>query len=377
MKEPSFTIGVEEEYLLVDRTTRDLASNPPQAFFDDCETALEGRVSPEFLKCQIEVGTPVCASTKDARRELRFLRRTISEKASAYGLAPIAASTHPFAEWMSQPHTDKERYNELAKAMRVVADRLLICGMHVHVAIEDEKMRIDLFNQLAYFLPHLLALSGSSPFWRGRNTGLKSYRLAVFNELPRTGLPESFVSFAEYERTIDILVSAGVIEDGTKIWWDLRPSARFPTLELRITDVCTRLDDTIAIAALFRCLCRMLYRLRRSNMRWRNYSKFLIAENRWHAQRHGTAAELIDYGQGKLVPFKDLIEELLELVAEDIAFFGCEAEMAQIRKMAAEGTSADRQIALFESEMAKGSTQDDALKAVVDQLVAETAEDCG
>lgn len=374
MIEPKFTLGIEEEYLLVDRDSRDLASNPPPELFADCEAALEGRVSPEFLKCQIEVGTPVCATIEDARRELRFLRKTIVEKANAYGLAPIAASTHPFAEWMRQPHTDKERYNELSKTMKVVADRLMICGMHVHIGIEDDELKIDIFNQLSYFLPHLLALSTSSPFWRGRDTGLKSYRLAVFNELPRTGLPETFESHAEYLRTIDTLVRAGVIEDGTKIWWDLRPSARFPTLEMRITDVCPRLEDTLAIAALFQCLCRMLYRLRRSNMRWRNYSRFLIAENRWQAQRHGTHARLIDYGQSTLVPYCELIEELIDLVKEDIAFFGCEAEINHIRKIAAEGTSADRQLNLFEAETGKGATVEDALKKVVDQLITETVE---
>lgn len=376
MIEPQFTLGIEEEYLLVDRTTRDLASAPPPELFADCEAALKGRVSPEFLKCQIEVGTPVCTSLDDARQELRFLRRTIAEKTRLYGLAPIAASTHPFAEWMRQPHTDKERYNDIAMAMQVVADRLLICGMHVHVGIEDEELRIDLFNQLAYFLPHLLALSTSSPFWRGRNTGLKSYRMAVFNELPRTGLPEAFESYSDYQRTINVLIRAGVIEDGTKIWWDLRPSARFPTLEMRITDLCTRLEDAIAIAALFRCLCRMLYRLRRSNMRWRTYSRFLIAENRWLAERHGIGADLIDYGRGTLMPYGELIEELIDLLQEDIAFFACEAEIARIRKIVAEGTSADRQISLYETMIGGGSSADEALQGVVDQLIAETVADC-
>jgi len=376
MIEPQFTLGIEEEYLLVDRTTRDLASAPPAELFSDCEAALKGRVSPEFLRCQIEVGTPVCASLAEARQELQFLRRTIAEKARPYGLAPIAASTHPFGEWMRQPHTDKERYNDIAKAMQVVADRLLICGMHVHVGIEDEELRIDLFNQLAYFLPHLLALSTSSPFWRGRNTGLKSYRMAVFNELPRTGLPETFESYSDYQRTINVLINAGVIEDGTKIWWDLRPSDRFPTLEMRITDICTRLEDAIAIAALFRCLCRMLYRLRRSNMRWRHYSRFLISENRWLAERHGTGANLIDYGRGTLVPYGELMEEMIDLVQEDIAYFGCEAEIARIREIVAEGTSADRQIALYEKTVAAGATTDEALKRIVDLLIDETAEGC-
>src|SRR5690606_26994335 len=219
--------------------------------------------------------------------EIARLRRTIATAAAKHGLAPIAASTHPFAEWSQQRNTDKERYNTLARTMQVVARRMLICGMHVHLGIEDEALRFDLFGQLPYFLPHLLALSTSSPFWRGEPTGLRSYRLAVFNEMPRTGLPPAFASAEEYARTLDTLVRAGEIADGTKIWWDLRPSARFPTLEMRITDVCTRLDDGIAIAALYRCIARMLVRLRRRNQRWRHYSNFLIDENRWLAQRFG------------------------------------------------------------------------------------------
>lgn len=376
MNAPSFTLGIEEEYLLVNRETRDLAVEPPQALFDACKEALAGRVSPEFLRCQIEVGTSVCKTLSQAREELALLRRTISEKASVHGLAPIAASTHPFADWTSQTHTDQERYNTLAKDMQVVAERLLICGMHVHVAIEDEPLRIDLFNQLTYFLPHLLALSTSSPFWRGRPSGLKSYRLAVFNELPRTGLPETFESPGEYRRTIDTLVKAGMIEDATKIWWDLRPSDRFPTLEMRVTDICTRLDDAIAIAAIFRCLCRMLTRLRNANQRWRHYSKFLIAENRWLAQRHGTEANLIDFGRGERIAFAEMIEELIELIGEDADFFRCRAAVEHARAIASQGTSADRQLAAYEEAQARGTGTPEALNQVVDHLIAETMEGC-
>lgn len=372
MKEPSFSIGVEEEYLLVDKSTRKLASSPPPELFSACESALEGRVSPEFLRCQIEVGTPVCTTLTEVKSELGSFRNTIAKEAGRYGLAPIAASTHPFAEWTEQPHTDKERYNVLARNMQVVAKRLVICGMHVHVGIEDEELRMELSNQLAYFLPHLLALSTSSPFWRGRNTGLKSYRLSVFNELPRTGLPPRFGSYSEYRRTIDVLVTAGVIEDATKIWWDLRPSDRFPTLEMRITDVCPRLDDTVAIAALYRCLCRMLYRLRRANQSWRDYSRFLLAENRWQAQRHGASANLIDFGRKETVAFKDLMEELIELVAPDAAYFACEAEIGHIRTIAAHGTSADRQLDLA-GDIPEDSPMDRSrLDAIVDQLIEET-----
>ncbi len=376
MKEPSFTIGVEEEYLLVDKATRMLASSPPAGLFSACEAALKEQVSPEFLQCQIEVGTPVCSSLKEVHAELAMFRRTIASEAAEFGLAPIAASTHPFAEWTEQHHTDKERYNQIARTMQVVVRRMLICGMHVHVAIEDEDLRIDLFNQLTYFLPHLLALSTSSPFWRGRRTGLSSYRLAVFNELPRTGLPESFESYSSYRRTVDMLVGAGVIEDATKVWWDLRPSERFPTLEMRISDVCTRVEDAVAIAALFRCLCRMLYRLRLSNQRWRAYSKFLIAENRWQAQRHGVHANLIDFGRKEAIAFADLAKEIVDLVQEDAAFFGCEAELAHVIKIAETGTSADRQIALAGDTSDNGHLPPEALPRIVDHLVAETLQGC-
>ncbi|TYC50379.1 carboxylate-amine ligase [Rhodobacterales bacterium] len=372
MQDPSFSIGVEEEYLLVDRRTRKLASSPPPELFSDCEKALEGRISPEFLRCQIEVGTPVCSTLAEVRDELSHCRRTIAREAASYGLAPIAASTHPFAEWTDQPHTDKERYNEIARSMQVVAKRMVICGMHVHIGIEDEAQRIDLFNQLAYFLPHLLALSTSSPFWRGHRSGLRSYRLAVFNELPRTGLPPSFESYHDYRHTVDILCRAGVIEDASKIWWDLRPSERFPTLEMRITDVCPRLDDAIAIAALFRCLCRMLYRLRRSNQSWRQYSRFLIAENRWQAQRHGTTARLIDFGKNEPCAFSDLTEELIELVRPDAEFFGCEADIEHIRDIAANGTSAEKQLSLAEDASDDSELPRETLNRIVDHLIVET-----
>ncbi|GAG43917.1 unnamed protein product, partial [marine sediment metagenome] len=218
--EPSFSIGIEEEYLLVDKESRDLKSEPPPALLAKCEEALRGQVSPEFLRSQIEVGTKVCKSVQEARDDLVHLRSTVGGIADEFSLALIASSTHPFAHWQSQHHTDKERYNLLAQDLQQVVRRLVICGMHVHVGIEDDELRIDLLSQATYFLPHLLALSTSSPFWQGAPTGLKSYRLSVFDELPRTGLPHSFSSYSEYERTIELLVSAGLIEDASKIWWD-------------------------------------------------------------------------------------------------------------------------------------------------------------
>jgi carboxylate-amine ligase len=372
MGEPAFTIGIEEEYFLVSRQTRDIVTDPPPGMMAECSDLLEGQVSPEFLRSQIEVGTRVCASLDEARTDLARLRATVAKVAARHDLAPLAASTHPFAQWDSQKTTDKERYSLLARDLQGVGRRLVICGMHVHVAIDDEELRIDLMNQVAYFLPHLLALSTSSPFWRGRDTGLKSYRISVFNELPRTGLPEYFDSWGEYQRQVMRLVRAGLIEDASKLWWDIRPSARFSTLELRITDVCTRLDDAIAIAAVYRCLLRMLWRLRRHNQRWRIYARMLVDENRWRAQRYGLDAGLVDFGRGEIVPYPLLLEELLELIAEDAAHFGCEAEVAAARAILSRGTSAHRQLKVYRDALAAGLEPDEALRAVVDAGIAET-----
>ncbi|MCP4382159.1 MAG: carboxylate-amine ligase [Hyphomicrobiales bacterium] len=374
--EPSFTIGIEEEYLLVNRETRDLAADPPPELAVALEEALGSQVTSEFLRCQVETETVVCGSVREVRSELARLRSSVAKCAAQFGLAPIAASTHPFAEWSEQKNTDKERYNTIARDLRVLARRLVICGMHVHVCVEDEPLRFDLFNQLPYFLPHLLALSTSSPFWRGDRTGLHSYRMAVWSEVPRTGLPPHFDSPDEFHRTVDVLVNAGEIEDGTKIWWDLRPSARYPTIEMRITDMCTRIDDTVAIAALYRCITRMLYRLRRENQRWRDYSDFLINENRWLAQRSGTSRSLIDFGKGTAVPFADLADELIALVMEDALYFGCIAEIEHVRRIAAQGTSSDRQITVYDQAIAAGASSQEALKAVVDHLIEETLSGC-
>ncbi len=377
MTDPSFTLGIEEEYLLVDKTTRDLVHEAPNDLMAACEKELEAQVSPEFLQCQIEVATQVCKTMAEARTDLAHLRQTIARLAGEHGLAPIAASTHPFARWTDQHHTDKERYNVLAKDLQVVVKRMLICGMHVHVAIEDEATRIDIFNQVTYFLPHLLALTTSSPFWQGLDTGLNSYRLIVFDALPRTGLPPEFSSYAEYERSTNMLMQTGVIEDRSKLWWDLRPSTRYPTLEMRICDVCTNIDDAIAVASLYVCLCRMLYRLRRKNQRWRAYSRFLINENRWRAQRYGIAQGFIDFGQGEIVDYDTLLEELLELVNEDAEFFGCKSALQQCRTIAKRGTSADQQRQTYNQAIKKGANVKEALQEVVDGLVKTTIADCG
>jgi carboxylate-amine ligase len=372
---PAFTIGIEEEYLLVDRSTRELIVEPPSELMSECESLIGRQVSAEFMRSQIEVETRVCRGVAEARDDLARLRTTVAEVASRHGMAPIAASTHPFAEWDVQKHTDKERYNVLARDLQAVVRRLLICGMHVHVGIEDNELRIDLMNQVAYFLPHLLALSTSSPFWRGEKTGLMSYRISIWDELPRTGLPERFESFGEYQRHIDVMTGAGLIEDATKIWWDVRPSARFPTLEMRIADVCTRVDDTVCIAALYLCILRMLYRLRRNNQRWRIYTRMLVNENRWRAQRYGYNEGLVDFGAGRIVPYPELLEELLELIAEDAEHFGCVDEVTHARQIVTRGTSAHRQLKAYEDALAAGADHQEALSAVVDMLIDETVMD--
>ncbi|WP_224826462.1 carboxylate-amine ligase [Cognatishimia sp. MH4019] len=369
-EDPSFTLGIEEEYLVVDETTLDLVEAPKEVM-DACVAELGDQVSPEFLKCQIEVGTGVCATIADARADLAHLRRTIQKCCAAHGLAPIAAATHPFANWQDQDHTDKERYRDLEKDLAGVARRMLICGMHVHVGIDDPDLRIDLLNQFSYFLPHLLALSTSSPFWEGRETGLHSYRLTVFDNLPRTGLPPQFSSFSEYERSINTIIDAGIVEDATKIWWDLRPSARFPTLESRICDVSPKIDETITIAALTQSLMRMLYVLRRENKRWRQYDRFLVEENRWRAQRYGLTGGLIDFGAGAVVPCAQLIDELVELVTPHAAALGCLAEVQHAPMMLEDGTSAKRQMRTYHETREAGASNDEALKAVVQSLVDE------
>jgi carboxylate-amine ligase len=374
MTDPQLTLGVEEEYLLVDKETRALAVDPPDELMRECERRLGDQVSTELLRSQIEIGTRVCANVGEVRDELVRLRGNIKEVANQYGLEPIASSTHPFSRWRDQKHTRKERYDQLTVEMQGAARRLLICGMHVHVGISDDELRIDLMNQLSYFLPHMLALSCSSPFWEGRDTGLKSYRLTVFDALPRTGLPERFASYAEYERHVRVLIDAGLIEDTTKIWWDLRPSARFPTLETRIMDVCTRLDDTVSLTALLVCILRMLYRLRTNNQRWRIYTPMLIRENRWRAMRYSFDEGLIDLAKGAVVPFEELLNEMLCLIAEDAEALGCTDEVNDLRHILQRGTSAHRQLKKYELEVAGGASHEEALQAVVDKLVNDTAE---
>ena len=372
MHEPTFTVGIEEEYLLVDRETRDLVAEPPEELIERGLLETDGLMTREFLQSQLEVGTTKCASVPEAAAEIRELRTTLAAIADDYGYAIIATSTHPFANWATQRFTPRERYDKLAQDHQVVARRMLICGNHVHVGIDDDDLRIDLMGQATYFLPHILAMSTSSPFWHGEPTGLRCYRLSVFDGMPRTGLPEAFDSWAEYERHVAVLIAAGQIEDATKIWWDLRPSTRFPTLEMRIADVCTTAAHGATVAAVFQSVLAMLSDLRRDNQRWRSYSNMLVQENRWRAQRYGIDEGLIDFGLGAVVSCEELGEELIGLLSPAARRLGCLDEVHGIRTILAEGTSAHRQVDLYEQLLADGAEPTEATKAVVDFLIEET-----
>jgi carboxylate-amine ligase len=371
MERPSFTIGIEEEYLIVDQSTLDLVREPSPDFLARCAELTAERSTVEYLQCQVEIGTRPHANTAEARADLSTLRQGVAKAAAEFGYAPIAASTHPFARWRDQTHTRKPRYDELRSDLGQTVRRMVICGCHVHVGIEDDDLRIDLMNQAAYFLPHILALSCSSPFWEGEDTGLSSYRLTVFDALPRTGLPDQVSSFGEYRRLVSALVDAGCIEDATKIWWDIRPSDKYPTLEQRVTDVCSTVDEALAIAALFQALLAYLYRLRTRNQRWRIYPATLINENRWRAQRYGTQGKLVDHGKGSQVPFVDLIAELVDLLGLDAAELGSDHDLIRTREMAAKGTSADRQRVAHQAALAKGASSDEAAREVVRHLIGE------
>ena len=372
MNEPAWTMGVEEEYLLVERETGALITKQPPGLMETVSNVRHGLVARELFDSQIEIGTDVCSNLKELRADIWVLRQAVAEAAAEYGMAPIAASSHPFARWLSQQYTDKERYRVLTADLQAVTRRLLISGLHVHVGIDDPDLRIDLMDQVAYFLPHLLALSTSSPFWEGRDTGLKCYRLTVGEALPRTGFPEKFSSWSEFRRHIDVLVQAGIIEDSTMVWWHIRPSERYPTVEMRVTDLPTRMEDSIALAAMYVCLMRMLWRLRQENRRWRSYANFLLSENLWRAERYGIGGELMDFGKGVLVPFGDLLEELIEMVRPDAEALNCVAEIEHTRTICQRGTSADRQLAVYHGALEAGATEDEALKAVVDALIADT-----
>lgn len=371
---PTFSLGVEEEYLLVDPETRNLASRPPKGFMRRCEEALGPHVTHEFLQSQVEVGTSVCRSVGDVRDELIRLRRTISDCALAFGLRVIAASTHPWAVWHSQVPVEMERYRILTETHQALARRMVICGTHVHAGIADPKLRIELMNQVAYFLPHLLAPSTSSPFWEGYDTGLKAFRPTIFGNMPRSGLPERFESYADWNEMLDLLADTGLCDDPTKIWWDIRPSAKHPTLEMRICDMCTRVEHAVTIAALYQSILGLLWHLRANNQAWRRYRRIFLAENKWRAQRYGIDGSLADLGRRMLVPVSDLTEELIGLVEEHARELGCLAQIERAREIVGDGTSADHQLRVYKAALAEGADEHAAQMRVVDWLIEASLE---
>lgn len=378
MPTPPLTLGVEEEYQIIDPETRNLHSYITELLSQDERLPSRLNLRPELMQSQVEVGSHVCRNIKEVRQEVTRLRRSVFDMAEKNGLFIAAASTHPFAKWEEQTITEGIRYKELLDDMQRVARGLLIFGMHVHVGFGNEPgakdLMIEIMNQCRYFVPHLLALSTSSPFWHGYNTGLKSYRSVVFEMLPRTGIPHSFTSWAEYksyENTLEKVGSFGKQDPVAKIWWDIRPHPHFDTLEFRITDICTRVEETVCLAALFQAICAKLLKLRRSNMSWRNYRHMHITENKWRALRYGIGGEMIDFGIEESVPFHFLMEELLEILDDVLDELGSREEVEYIRTILREGTSADRQIMVY-NDHGGDENRKEALRAVVDNLVAET-----
>jgi carboxylate-amine ligase len=380
---PPLTLGIEEEYQIIDPETRNLHAYISEFLSQDEKRGKQLNLRPEFMQSQVEVGSHVCRNIRELRQEVIRLRRAVCDMADENGLQIAAASTHPFARWDEQSITDGERYRELLDDMRGVARRLLIFGMHVHVGFghkdnpELKDLMIEIMNQARYFVPHLLALSTSSPFWHGKNTGLKSYRSIIFEMMPRTGIPHSFNSWAEYKSYENLLLKVGSFgkrDPVAKIWWDIRPHPVFDTLEFRIADICTRIDEAVCVAALFQAICAKLLKLRQNNMSWRPYRHMHVTENKWRAVRYGVSGELIDFGREESVPFSTLMEELLEIVDDVVDDLDSRAEVEYVRTIVENGTSADRQVAVYEEHGGDDNRQE-ALQAVVDNLVAETKED--
>jgi carboxylate-amine ligase len=366
MKPPSLTIGIEEEYQIIDPQTRELRSYITQ-ILEDSRLILREQVKAELHQSMVEVGTCVCKTPAEARAELVRLRREVIGLAARAGLRIAAAGTHPFSSWVDQEITPLERYLGVKQDMQDLAQQLLIFGAHVHIGVEDRDFLIDAMNVARYFLPHVLCLSASSPFWMGRNTGLKSYRSIIFRHFPRSGVPPLFTSWAELSGLVDCLMRTNSIPDGTKLWWDVRPNWKYPTLEFRVCDVCTRLDEAVCVAALFQALIAKLWKLRRDNLTFRLYPLSLIEENKWRAVRYGLDGKLLDLGREAELPARELVRELIEWFLDDVLDdLGSRKEVEYAFRILAHGSSADRQLATFQR------TGD--LKDVVDQLIRETEE---
>jgi glutamate---cysteine ligase / carboxylate-amine ligase len=360
-----FTIGIEEEFQIVDAETRELRSYVSQLLEGGAgHSLLRERVRPEMHQSVVETGTGICKDIKQARQEITEIRGSLQALAKKGNMRIVAAGTHPFSDWKKQEITDGERYKGLVEDLQDVARANLIFGLHVHVGIKDKDVAMALANQVRYFLPHILALSTSSPFWLGRASGLKSTRSEIFKRFPRTGIPGYFQSYSSFQEYVDLLIKTGCIDNAKKIWWDVRAHPFFDTVEIRVCDMTTRIDDTIAMAALIQALMGKLYLLYRRNLGFREYSRELIEENKWRAVRYGLDGQLIDFGKKEQVPVRQLIGELLEFVTEAADIFKSHDELERIRTVVKEGTSADRQIALY------AKTQ--SFPAVVDDLMEQS-----
>jgi glutamate---cysteine ligase / carboxylate-amine ligase len=365
-KDFPFTIGIEEEYQIIDPHSGELRSYVSQ-ILEEGRLILQEQLKPEMMQSVVEVGTHVCRTIDEARAEIVRLRGAIAGLAAKQGLTIAAAGTHPFSSWQTQEVYPHERYYGVLEEMQDAARQLLIFGMHVHVSMPDLETGMQIQNVARYFLPHLLALSTSSPFWEGRNTGFKSYRSIIFSNFPRTGIPGQFVSYAEFQSYVDLLVKTGCIDNGKKIWWDIRPHPSFHTIEVRICDICTRVDEAIAVAALIQAIFVKLYWLFEKNLSFRMYNRSLINENKWRAVRYGLDGSLIDFGKQQAIPARQLLPELVEFVDEVVDDLGSRSAVEYAYKIIEEGTSADRQLAAFQR-----SNGD--LKAVVEQICRETLD---
>ncbi len=378
------TIGIEEEYQIIHPETRDLHSYVQEFLEQGKQIFPDEELKPEFMQSQIEVGSQVCRNVQEIRQEIIRLRRTVGKLADGNNLKIAAASTHPFASWLDQDVNAGVRYRQLLDRMQGVAQQLLTFGMHIHVGFGDDPENldrsIDIMNQLRYFLPHILALSTSSPFWQGLNTGLKSYRSVIFEMLPRTGIPAHFESYSEYLSLVDTLGRVGAITniegktDPTKIWWDVRPHPKFNTLEVRIADICTRVEDAVAITALVQALVAKLLKLRRNNQSWRRYRLHHLRENKWRAMRYGINGKLIDFGKKEEIPMNFLTAEIIDFVDDVLDELGSRDEISHLNTILKEGTSADRQIQAYYKAKEKGANDQEALQAVVDHLTLETMQ---
>jgi carboxylate-amine ligase len=361
----TFTLGIEEEFAIVDPETRELRSHI-QEILEGGKVLLKEQIKPEMHQSVVELGTEICSSINHAREHVVELRSKLASLAGKAGLRIASAGTHPFSHWRDQLITEGDRYKEIVKDMQQLARANLIFGLHVHVGIPNRESAIHVMNQARYFLPHLYALSVNSPFWVGQDTGLKGYRLKVFERFPRTGIPDAFESLSEYEDFCKLLVKTGCIDNPKKIWWDIRLHPFFDTLEVRVCDAQSRVDDTLAIAALIQAVIAKLYKLLRHNTTFRVYRRRLLDENRWRASRYGIEGKLIDFGREVEVETRSLLNELMEFVSTEVDELGSKREMAHIERIMREGTGADRQLEVFHR------TND--LKVVVDQIVAETYE---